>query len=140
MDFEIFIFIFSKFGNFKKFFEILRTLNIPIVRKMTLYDEIIFQPREIVYIRVDYTGLSKGRSFIMIKIYPKASNVILNFTTSRIAILINSTKRILKIDKGIYIATIYECIDTTYFIIGSFEMFVVLTIVLVAISELLSFV
>ncbi len=85
--------------------------------------------------RIDYIGLFKNRFFIIIKIYSIASNVILNFTILKIAILINLIKKALKIDKGIYIAMIHECMDTVYFIVGSLGMLVVLIIVLAAISE-----
>ena len=105
---------------------------------MTLYSEIILQLGETVYARVDYTGLSKGRSFIMIEIYPTASNAILDSTTPRIAILANPTKKALKIDKGIYIATIHEYTDTTYLIVGNLGMFAALTTASTAISKPLS--
>jgi len=137
MDFEICSFIFFKFGDFKIFFEILKTSSISIVWKMILYDKIILQLRETIYMRVDYIGLSKGRFFIMTKIYLTASNVILNSTTLKIVILINLIKKTLKIDKNIYIITIYKCVDTTYFIVGNFRVFIVLTAISAAISELL---
>ncbi|SRR6266566_6868071 len=79
--------------------------------------------------RIDYIGLFKGRSFMMTKVYPTVSNIILDFITFKIAILINLTKRILKIDKSIYIVTIYKCINTVYFIVDSSGMFVALTAV-----------
>ena len=140
MDFEICSFIFFKFGDFKIFFEILRISNMLIVWKVILYDKIILQLREIVYIRVDYTGLFKGRFFIMIKIYSIVSNIILDFITFRIVILVNLTKRVLKIDKNIYIVTIHEYADIIYFIVGSFEMFIVLRTALAAIFEPSSFI
>ncbi len=138
MDFETYFLIFFKFGDFKILFEILRTSNIPIVRKMTLYNKIIFQLEKTVYMRIDYISLSKGQSFIMIGIYPIASNAILDFITPRIAILVNLIKKTLKIDKGIYIITIYKYMDTTYFIVGSSGMFAVLTTTSATIPELLS--
>jgi hypothetical protein len=138
MDFETYFFIFFKLDNFKISFEILRTSSIPIVRKMTLYSEIILQLGETIYARVDYTGLPKGRSFIIIEIYPIASNAILNSITSKIAILANPTKKALKIDKGIYIAKIHECADIAYFMVSNPGMLVVLITVLTTISELLS--
>jgi len=140
MNFEICFFIFFKFNDFKIFFEILRTSSIPIVQKITLYNKIILQLEEIVYIRIDYIGLFKGRSFIIIKIYLIASNDILNFTILKIAILIDFIKKALKIDKSIYIATIYEYTDIVYFIIGNLGIFAVLTVASAAISELLSLV
>ena len=42
MDFETCSFIFLKFGDFKILFEILRNSSMSIVRKVILYDEIIF--------------------------------------------------------------------------------------------------
>ncbi len=47
-------------------------------------------------------------------------------------------KKVLKIDKGIYIATIHECTDTIYLIVGNSEVFTVLTVVSAAISKPLS--
>ncbi len=138
MNFETYSLIFLKFDDFKIFFKILRTLSIPIVRKMTLYNKIILQLRETVYIRIDYTGLSKSRSFIMIKIYLTTSNIILDSTTPKIVILVNLIKKALKINKDIYIATIYKYIDIIYFMINSFRVFVILTTALTAISELSS--
>ncbi len=135
MNFKIYFLIFFKFDDFKILFEILKISNIPIVRKVTLRGEIILQLGEIVYTRVDYTGLSKGRSFIMIRIYSTVSNTILDFTIFRIAILINFIKRTLKIDKGIYIATIHEYIDTIYLIVGSSRMFAVLITASITIFE-----
>ncbi len=107
---------------------------------MILYNEIIFQLREIVYIRVDYIGLSKGRSFIIIRVYSITSNIILDFIIFKIVILINPIKKALKIDKDIYIVTIYEYTDTMYFIIGSSKVFVILIVILITISELLLFI
>ncbi len=104
---------------------------------MTLYNEIILQSEEIIYIRVDYTGLSKGRSFIIIEIYLIVSNAILNYIILKITILVNLIKKALKIDKSIYIVTIYKCADIVYLMVGSFEMLVIFTAVLTAISELL---
>ena len=138
MDFEIYFLIFFKFGDFKILFEILKTSNMSIVKKMTLYNKIIFQSKEIVYIWVDYTGLSKSRSFIMIKIYPTTSNVILNSTIFKIAILVNFMKKTLKIDKSIQIATIYKYIDIIYFIINISGVLIVLTTILTTIFEFLS--
>ena len=129
MDFEICSFIFPKFDDFKILFKILKTSNIPIVRKMTLYSKIIFQLKETVNIRINYTGLSKGRSFIMIKIHPVTSNAILDSTTFKIAILVNLIKKVLKIDKDIYIATIHKCVDTMYLMIDNSKVFTALIII-----------
>ena len=76
----------------------------------------------------------------MIKIYSIVSNIILDFITFRIVILVNLTKRVLKIDKNIYIVTIHEYADIIYFIVGSFEMFIVLRTALAAIFEPSSFI
>ncbi len=105
---------------------------------MILYGEIILQLEKIIHIRIDYTGLSKDRSFIIIEVYPTTSNTILDSITSKIAILVNLTKRALKINKSIYIATIHEYVNTTYLIVNSSEIFAVLTAVSAAISKLLS--
>ncbi len=110
MNFKIYFFIFFKFNDFKILFEILKTSNILIVQKVILYSEIIFQLGEIIYIRIDYIDLSKGRSFIITEVYPIASNIILNSTTFKIAILTNLMKRVLKIDKSIYIIMIITII------------------------------
>ncbi len=71
----------------------------------------------------------------MTRVYLTISNVILNFITLKITILINLTKKALKIDKGIYIATIYKYTDTMYLIVGSFEMFIILIVISTAIVE-----
>ncbi len=107
---------------------------------MTLYGKIILQLKEIIYMRIDYIGLLKSRSFIMIKVYLITLNVILNFITFMIAILINLIKKVLKIDKDIYIVTIYKCADIMYLMVGSFRVFIVLIAALAAISELLLFI
>jgi len=138
MDFEIYFLIFFKLGDFKIFFEILKISNIPIVRKVILYGEIIVQLKETVYIRIDYIGLSKGRSFIMIEIYSITSNIILDSTIPKIAILINPTKKAFKFDKNTYIATIYKYADTIYLIIGSLGVFATLIIASATIFKLLS--
>ena len=105
---------------------------------MTLHSKIIFQSRKTIYIQINYTGLSKGRSFIMIKIYPTASNAILNSIIPKIAILVNFIKKTLKIDKSIYIAIIHKYADTIYLMVGSPGVLVVLTVILTTISKLLS--
>ncbi len=107
---------------------------------MTLHNEIILQSKETVYIQVDYIGLPKGRSFIMIRIYLTTSNAILNSTTLKIVILINSIKKALKIDKDIYIATIYKYIDIIYLMVGNLEILAALTTTLTTIFKLLSFI
>src|SRR6266699_4387567 len=135
MNFEICSLIFPKFGDFKIPFEILRTSNIPIVRKITLRGKIVLQPEETIYAQVDYIGLSKGRSFIMTRIYPTASNAILDSTTFRIAILVNHTKKALKIDKSMRIATIYKCVDTAYLMASTSGMLTTLTAVSTTIFE-----
>ena len=101
MDFEIYFFIFFKLDDFKIPFEILRILNMPIVKKVTLRSKIVLQPKETIHVRIDYTGLPKSRSFIITRIYPTVLNIILDFTTFKITILINFTKKVLKIDKSI---------------------------------------
>jgi hypothetical protein len=83
---------------------------------------------EIVYVRVDYIGLLKGRLFIMIANHLVASNTILDFNTLCIAIFVNLTERVLKISKRIWIGTIYECIDTVYIFIDAVCVFAVLAI------------
>jgi len=128
---------FFKFSDFKIFFKILKTLSISIVRKVILYSEIILQLGKIVYIWIDYIGLFKSRSFIMIKIYLTVSNVILNSITPKIAILVNPIKKALKIDKSIYIATIYKCTDIVYFIVNSLGVFAILIVISTAIFKLL---
>ena len=72
---------------------------------------------------------------MMIGIYSTASNAILDFTTPRIAILVNPTKKALKIDKSIYIATIHKYIDIVYLMVGSPRVFAMLTVASTAIFE-----
>ena len=74
----------------------------------------------------------------MIRIYSTISNIILDFITPKITILINFIKKTLKIDKGIYIVIIYKYTDIIYFIVGSFRIFTILTTVSTTIFEPLS--
>jgi len=74
----------------------------------------------------------------MIKIYLIALNAILNSIILKIAILVNPIKKVLKIDKNIYIATIHKYVDTTYLIIGNPGIFAVLITTSAVISKPLS--
>jgi hypothetical protein len=76
---------------------------------------------------MNYIGLPKGRSFMMIANYPATSNAILDSGTLRLAILANLTKKPLKINKDIRIGTIHKYADTVYIFIDIIYMFAVLT-------------
>jgi len=106
-----------------------------VVRKMILRQWIVLQPKEIVYIRVDYISLSKGCSFMMIAIYPAVSNVILDFDTPQIVIFVNPIAKLLKISKGIRLNTIYKYVDVAYIFTDAIRAFAALATALPIASE-----
>jgi|SRR6266566_923247 len=102
---------------------------------MTLRKKIILTLKEIVHIRVDYTSLPKGRSFIMTTIYPAVFNIITDFITLKIAILINFTDKPLKIRKGIRLNIIYEFVETVYFLTDISKVIIALVIATITFTE-----
>ncbi len=94
-----------------------------MVRKVTLREPIQFEPGETVYIWVNYIGLSKGCSFVMMAMYPTAVYTVLDNNTPRIAIFTNLIKKRLEFNKNIRLRTIYKCIDIVYIITDIIKVF-----------------
>ena|SRR6266566_2085667 len=94
---------------------------------MILKELIQFKPRKTVYIQINYTSLSKGRSFIITAIYPTVAYIILNNNILKIAIFTNLTKKRLEFNKNTQLKTIYKYIDTTYIIADISKVFVIMT-------------
>ncbi len=63
----------------------------------------------------------------MIAIHSAAINIMVDCKTLKIVILINLTKKILKVIKRVRLSTIHECIDVVYIITDMFKVFIVLT-------------
>ncbi len=80
----------------------------------------------------------KGRSFIMITIYPAVFNVITDFIIPRIVMFVNPIDKLLKICKGIRLNIIYTFVETVYFLIDAFKMAIILTVTTTILSEPLS--
>ena len=93
---------------------------------MILREKVTLQVEETIHIRINYIGLPKGRSFIMITNHPVASSAILDSGTPRFVILANPTKKPLKISKDTRIGTIHEYIDTVYILTDVIRTFAVL--------------
>ena len=68
---------------------------------MILKESIQFESGEIVYIRVNYIGLPKGRLFVITAIYPAVVYTVLNNNILKIAIFANPTKKHLEFNKDI---------------------------------------
>ncbi len=77
--------------------------------------------------RINYIGLFKERSFIMMAIYLAVVYMVLNNNISKIAILTNPIKKCFEFNKNIRLGTIYECVDTMYIITDIIKAFVVMT-------------
>ncbi len=68
---------------------------------MILKESIQFKPKEIIYIQINYIGLFKRYSFIIIIIYLAAIHIVLNNNILKITIFINPTKKHLEFNKNI---------------------------------------
>ncbi len=95
---------------------------------MTFQEKITLAPKETVYIRVDYTNLSKGRSFMMTAIYPIVFNTITNSTIPRITMFVNPIDKPLEICKDIRLNIIYKFVETVYFLTDASKMVTVLAV------------
>ena len=113
-DFETCLLTFPEIEDFRISFQILKTAGQPMVWKVTLREPIQLEPGETVYMRVNYTGLPKRRSFIMTATYPTAVHTVLDNNILRITILTNPIKKRLEFNKNIRLETIYKCADTVY--------------------------
>jgi len=72
----------------------------------------------------------------MIVIHSAVVNVIMDFKTSKIAILVNPTDKILKVVKEVRLDIIHEYTDVIYIIINIFRTFIVLAVTTVTISSI----
>jgi len=99
-----------------------------MVRKMILKEFIQFESGEIVYIRINYIGLSKGRLFVIMAIYPTVIYTVLDNNIFKIVIFTNLIKKCLELSKNIWLKIIYKYIDIMYIIIDIFKAFVIVTI------------
>ncbi len=111
-----------------------------MVQKMTLKEPIQFEPRKIVYIRINYIDLPKRCSFIITAIYLAATHIVLDNNTLKIAILANSTKKRLELNKNTRLKTIYKYINTIYIITNIIKTFITIAIVSSILSNLFSIV
>src|SRR6266699_5556643 len=102
---------------------------------MTFREKIILAPKETVHVRIDYMNLSKDRSFIMIAIHPTVFNIIINSITPRIAILVNSTDKLLKICKDIRLDIIHKFVETVYFMTNVSKVSTVLVVATIILIE-----
>jgi len=66
-----------------------------------LKEPIQLEPGETVHMRVNYTGLPKGRSFVMMAMHLAVVHTVLDSKTPRIVILANPTKKRLEFSKNI---------------------------------------
>ena len=105
---------------------------------MILREPIQLEPRETVHIQVNYIGLFKRRSFIMITTYLAVVYTVLDNNIPRIAILMNLTKKRLEFSKNIRLEIIYKCIDIVYIITDITKAFVVVATASSMFSDLFS--
>ncbi len=111
----------------------------PMVYKMTLCKEITLYPEKIIYIRIDYIGLSSKRDFIITRTYLTVFNTILNIKTPRIVILANFIKKTFKIGQKTYLSIIYKYTDIIFIFIDIIHVFVVLFAAIVTVFNIKSF-
>jgi len=100
-------------GGFKAPFLIFQAPSVskPVVRKVTLRDMIVLQPKEKVYARVNFAGLPPDRTYVMVSEHPAVSTIAVDWETPRIATLTNPTDKELKIAENARLGTIRECTD-----------------------------
>src|SRR6266699_4155673 len=99
-----------------------------MVRKVTLKEPIQLEPGKTVHIRINYTGLPKGRSFVITATYPVVAYTVLDNNTPKIAILANPTKKRLELNKNIRLKIIYKYIDIVYIMIDISKVFDIVAI------------
>ncbi len=80
---------------------------------MILKEFIQLELYKIVYIRINYIGLFKGRSFVIMTMYPAVVYIVLNSNIPKIAIFTNLIKKRLEFNKNIQLKIIYKYIDIT---------------------------
>ncbi len=138
VDFEACTITYPDIDGFQIPFQIHRTAGQPVARKVTLREKITLAPKETVHVRVDYTSLPKGRSFMMTATHPAVSNAITDSTTPRIAMLANPTDKPLEIRKGTRLGTIHEFAETAYFLTDASKVATALAAATTTLTEPLS--
>ncbi len=122
--------------NFKVSFQIQCISNQPVICKVILREKIVFYLKETVHVRMNYIGLLKGRSFIIITIYLTVFNTFLDTNTLYIVIIVNLTNKILTLSKDMCLSLIYEYIDILYIIIDMAKTFIAVVTAFIAVFEL----
>ena len=135
IDFDFYMITFLTVDNFKAPFQIQYINNQPIICKVILREKIVFYLKKTVYIRMNYTGLLKGRSFIITTTYPTIPNILFNTNTFYIVIITNPTNKILTFNKSIYLGSIHKCIDTLYIITNIIKAFTIVAITFTTVSK-----
>ena len=64
-------------------------------------EKIVFYLKETIHVRMNYIGLLKGRSFIMITIYLIVFNILFDTNTLRIVVIVNFINKIFIFNKSI---------------------------------------
>jgi len=105
---------------------------------MMFREKITLTPKETVYICVDYTNFSKGRSFIMTTTYPTVFNAITDSITPRIAMFVNPIDKPLEIRKDTRLDIIHKFVETVYFLTDVSKVATVLTTATTTFTEPLS--
>jgi len=103
---------------------------------MILKEFIQFEPKETIYIRINYIGLFKRRSFVITTTYLAVVYTVLNNNTLKIVILTNSIKKHLEFNKNIQLKTIYKYIDTVYIITDIIKIFITMMTIFFIFSDL----
>ncbi len=75
---------------------------------------------------MNYISLFKERSFIMTATYSITINIIVDCKTLKIVMLVNPTKKILKVIKKSWLSIIYKYTDAIYIIINMPRTLIVL--------------
>jgi len=95
---------------------------------MILREPIQFEPKETVYIWVNYINLPKRCSFVIMTMYLIVIYIVLDNNILKIIILTNPIKKRLEFNKNIRLEIIYKYVDTTYIITNIIKAFVIMAI------------
>ena len=77
IDLKVNYTIFPRLDKFSIPFTIFKLIN-PVIKRITLYNTVKFQPCKTVYTRIKFTILPKKRLFIIITIYLTVINAVIN--------------------------------------------------------------
>jgi len=103
-----------------------------------LKELIQFKFGKTVYMRINYIGLSKRHSFVIIAIYPAVVYMVLDNNTLKIVILVNLIKKCLEFNKNIQLETIYKYIDIMYIMTDIIKIFITMTTTSSVLSDFFS--